>query len=235
MLTVLVPTRGRPENMSRQMQALKETGSLATVIYAVDADDPRVEEYLERMDHPSAYRFAVLQVGESGKLGEWLNRLAPGISWQVMRSGLNELIGFMGDDHLPRTERWDKKINDAAGDEPSVVYANDLLQGANLPTQVFISASIVHALGYMVPPGAIHLFLDNFWKALGEGSGTLKYCPDVVIEHMHPLVGKAEHDDGYARVNAPEVWAHDEGVFNTWMTLNYGTEMAKIKALKEKT
>jgi hypothetical protein len=120
---------------------------------------------------------------------------------------------FMGDDHRPRTLGWDQTLLYAAttdGAGPGIAYGNDLLQGANLPTQVCIDARIVELLGNMAPPQLTHLYVDNYWKALGEGAGCLRYCHNVVIEHMHPVAGKAAMDAGYERVNSGEMYARDE-------------------------
>jgi hypothetical protein len=35
------------------------------------------------------------------------------------------------------------------------------------------------------------------------------YLPDVIIEHLHPAAGKAEMDEGYARVNQPKWYEED--------------------------
>jgi hypothetical protein len=61
----------------------------------------------------------------------------------------------------------------------------------------------------MTFPGCIHLFFDNFVKQLGIDIGVLKYLPDVIIEHLHPVAGKAEMDEGYARVNQPKWYEED--------------------------
>jgi hypothetical protein len=61
----------------------------------------------------------------------------------------------------------------------------------------------------MTFPGCIHLFFDNFVKQLGIDLGCLKYLPDVIIEHLHPVAGKAEMDEGYARVNQPKWYEED--------------------------
>jgi hypothetical protein len=61
----------------------------------------------------------------------------------------------------------------------------------------------------MTFPGCVHLFFDNFVKQLGLDLEYLKYLPDVIIEHMHPVAGKAEMDEGYERVNQPKWYEKD--------------------------
>jgi hypothetical protein len=62
-----------------------------------------------------------------------------------------------------------------------------------------------------------HLYLDNFWKALGEDLGNLAYLPQVIIEHLHPVAGKAEWDEGYRAVNAQEVYSFDRLMFDNYI------------------
>jgi hypothetical protein len=58
---------------------------------------------------------------------------------------------------------------------------------------------------------------DDFWMDLGRRAGGLTYLPDVIIEHMHPHAGKAEHDDGYATNNSAETYDHDRRCFEAWL------------------
>lgn len=190
---VIVPTRGRPQNVVALEASLKETDTLnAEFLYAIDPDDPARAAY-EALDLKNIW-----VMHERLRLGGTLNLLA------MMHASGYEAIGFMGDDHRPRTTGWDDKITDeinAGG--PRVVYGNDLLQGPNLPTAVFMSSEIIMGLGYMVPPGLKHLYADDFWRDLGRALGCLVYRNDVIIEHMHPIAGKADWDEGYKEVNAP--------------------------------
>lgn len=224
-LTVLVPSRGRPENIVALLDAFESTCDARepTALYvAVDADDPELPSY-QAITLPS---WAGLLIGMSSRLGGALNRWSPSLAEDY------EVVGFMGDDHRPRSVGWDNAIV-CAMQPNGVVYGDDLIQGPNLPTAVFLDANIVRTLGHFVLPGQIHLFMDNYWKRLGQELGTLTYLPDVVIEHMHPLVGKAPTDEHYGRNNAPEVWEHDEALFKAWV--EGGQMAADVEAIKAAT
>lgn len=211
-MLVVVPTRGRPENVSRQQLAMMETRSSCDVLYAVDDDDPRAIEYC-RMDGIS------VSVGPRMRLGPTLNFYA------VREAHRYDVIGFMGDDHLPRTPFWDQDAGAAVmdGGKPRVVYGNDLLQGQNLATAVFLPARVVAAMGYMSPPEIRHLWIDNAWMSLGRALGELEYLEHVVIEHMHPAAGKAQMDPGYAECNTAAVNDADRAAYERWRD---GGEMA---------
>jgi hypothetical protein len=123
----------------------------------------------------------------------------------------------MGDDHLPRTQGWDKAFIQALNLDQGIAYGNDLLQGENLPTAYAMTRSIVNELRGMTFPGCIHLFFDNFVKELGIDLKCLKYLPNVIIEHLHPVAGKAEMDEGYERVNQPLWYEQDLLTFQKYI------------------
>jgi hypothetical protein len=207
-LAFIVPSRGRPDNIRKLLQSWSETAVLkSTAIYVVvDTDDPKRPDYFRACEESSLQVNYIEYHPEAGvapppfaRLGAILNST----SQAVLSDPDVSALGFMGDDHRPRTYAWDRKILGhltMAG--TGIVYGNDLIQGENLPTAVAMSSNIPSALGYFVPPGLAHMFLDNFWRDLGRALNCLMYMPDVVIEHCHPLVEKGEWDDGYKAVNA---------------------------------
>lgn len=215
-LAVLVPTRGRPGNAARLAQAFRDTDALnAVVVFVADADDPELPAYRRLLDEGEIPRLMIHD--KPGGQG-----LCYPLNYAARRyAELYEAVGFMGDDHLPRTRGWDDRVREALDSlEPRIVYGNDLLQGPNLPTAVFMQSRLVGAMGVMAPQVMRHLYLDNFWKELGERLGGLRYLDDVIIEHLHPVNGKADWDEGYRRVNASaadqadrEAWeAYRDGV-----------------------
>lgn len=193
-LLVIVPTRGRPQNAARLVAAFEETESLnADLVFVADYDDPELPAY-----HEVAPRL-IIHGGDPGASG----MTAP-LNWAAgLYADIYDHVGFMGDDHVPRTPGWDAHVLGAlAGDEPRVVYGNDLLQQEALPTAAFMPTRLVRALGWMAPPVLRHLYVDNFWRDLGDELGGLVYLPQVVIEHVHPAAGKTPMDAGYRTVNS---------------------------------
>ena len=81
--------------------------------------------------------------------------------------------------------------------------------------------------GGMVPPDMIHLYLDNFWMTLGKDLNALRYIPEVVLEHLHPVAGKAEWDDQYREVNAPEVYSADKAALDNYLASDDYRELLK--------
>lgn len=213
-IMVIVPTRGRPDNAMRLFEAIETTAEV-DVVFCVDYDDPKLEEYYDTR--------LPLRTGRRRRLVGTLNDVV-----QDYEDYYN-VIGFMGDDVIPHTHRWDIAILNAF-QRNMIAYANDGWQGEGLPTAVFMDANIVRRLGYMVTPTLIHLFADNYWKALGEALGTLTYLPDVNMEHIHPFAGKAEDDLTYQEANAGPIWDHDQMSFNWYVANQLAIDVEHLNA-----
>lgn len=198
-MLVIVPSRGRPENAIRLAKAFEDTCAFADLLIRTDDDEP------EYRGLPEWVRY---ERGPRLRLGPTLNEVA------VREAAHYDVLAFMGDDMVPRADNWDMDLADAA--EGGVAYGNDLLQGERLATQWFVDAEVIAKVGYMCPPGMVHMYCDNAIMDLGRGIGRLTYLDDVVIEHLHPFAGKADMDASYEETNAPEQYASDLAVYEAW-------------------
>lgn len=229
-LLVIVPSRGRPQAVAEMAQAFGDTCTGSTrLVFMTDDDDPDEDGYLEQVINLGISmegKAIALRSGPNVSMVDALNRAA--------RRVLNEdpyAIAFMGDDHRPRTKGWDTRYLDALRQlGTGIVFGNDLLQGQRLPTQVAMTADIVRALGWMAPPVLRHLYVDDFWRDLGVHAGCLRYLPDVVVEHLHPVAGKAEMDEGYARVNDARVYDADQAAYREFQAS--GAFRAAVEAVR---
>jgi hypothetical protein len=155
-----------------------------------------------------------------GKFGTMVNALNQAF---INHPGY-KIYGFIGDDHIFRTKGWEEKIIDTLKNG-GIAYGDDLLQRERLATAAFLSADIPTKLGYMALPDLIHLYVDDYWMAVGRHIGKLFYVPEVVIEHMHPGASKAPMDSEYTRVNSH--YQHDGEVFEEWKQAK--PDMEKLK------
>lgn len=227
-LVVVVPTRGRPHNAARLAEAFRETSTSpdSLLLFVADRDDPALPGYQALLNQGQIARLMI----HASTGGKGLN--AP-LNFAAHRyASVYENVGFMGDDHMPRTHGWDTEIlRELDSLEPRIVYGNDLLQGANLPTAVFMQSRMIRALGGMAPQVMRHLYLDNFWKELGERTGGLVYRDDVVIEHLHPVAGKADWDARYLVVNNRDADRDDR---EAWLAYRSGEGFAAaLRAVRE--
>jgi hypothetical protein len=210
---LIVPTRHRPDSCDALLGQFRETSQDCDILFGIDEDDysPYSDEVM-----------ALASINPRLRMCGTLNLLA------TKHANDYEYLAFMGDDHRPMTKGWDVELANEIGDRDGVAYGNDLLQRANLPTAVMMSASIVRAIGYMAPPELIHMYMDNFWKMLGTDLNHLRYRDDVIIEHLHPIAGKANVDAGYTEVNSPEVYSKDLVAFEQYIRTRYPEDLQKI-------
>lgn len=235
-MIIIVPSRGRPGSLKTVAAAWYETRAFddrAGLVFVVDKDDPEFQGYQVAL--------AELAAVDSGPTV--INVMAHS-AWMPMVPKLNHaarhlapqapIIGFAGDDHIPRTDGWARAyIEVLAEHKTGIAFGNDLIQGPTLPTQWAMTSDIVQTLGAMVPADVEHLYCDNAIRDLGQEANCLHYLPEIVIEHMHPMVGRVAWDDGYRRVNAQSQYARDRGAYMMWRATRMRDDVAKVVALRE--
>lgn len=234
-LVVIVPSRGRPHTVTEMSKAFQETcgayggGDFTKLVFAVDADDRDAPEYAFAAEQRCHWTTTKVFTQPGGSMVEALNNAALSIATTPRKPFA---VAFMGDDHRPRTKGWDQLYLDALRDlGTGIVYGNDLYQRERIPTQCAMTSDIIATLGYMAPPTLTHMYVDNSWLALGAFIGAITYLPDVVIEHMHPVAGKAQWDEGYRRVNDALMYARDKAAYDRWLAQSLPAEAARIKAV----
>jgi hypothetical protein len=204
-ICVITPSRGRPAKAFAAYESFLRMRSPADSVMniVVDTSDPANLEY-RTLGIP-----VIEYEGEGGGMGAPLNKVAADLA------PMYDILGFVGDDHRFRSKDWDVPVSQALA-RGGIAYGDDLSR-PDLPTQVFISSDIVQALGWMCLPGAKHLYLDDTWRYLGNEADCLYFLPQVIIEHVHPAAGKGTMDEGYARVNHPDIYSHDGTLFREWI------------------
>jgi hypothetical protein len=219
-IVILVPSRGRPDRAKAMVESVRQmaTGPVGVRVI-VDADDPAVMEY-EGIVAVEDYVVLPHRVGYARSLNAVASTL-----WDDFT-----IIGAFGDDVLFRTWNWDQMVEEALT-EPGIAYGNDLVHAAGHPTAIFMSSAIAKALGYIAIPQSRHLWVDDAWKLLGQKTGTLRYLPNVICEHMHPVVHKAEMDQTYHEVYDSVLGHQDHLGFLDWQANHAESDAAKVKAV----
>lgn len=200
-LMIVVPSRGRPKNIARLDEAIHETVVTDhTLIVCLDDDDEPKYPVLNGVSY---------MMGPRRTFPDWLNKACAEYAHEY------QYVALFGDDVVPTTPGWDLTLIDALGGF-GVAYGDDGIQHEALPTHPVIPTSWFCALGWIALPGQHHLYLDNVWKALGEGTGSLKYMREVKLPHLHRNLGLAPDDETYRRANdSPEAHA-DASRFEAW-------------------
>ena len=220
-MALIIPSRGRPGNIRRWLSAIKETKAAVDVYVGVDNDDP----YLENYRQIEGINLVVAEQRE--RFGPTLNRIALSIVDDY------KYIMWAGDDHKPITPGWDSEYRRVLSQKPvGIVYGNDLVMGEAIATQLAMTSNIVKALGYAVPKGFVHLYIDNYFMELARAVDSLTYLPDVVVQHLHPVAGKAQEDQTYIEANSPENWTNDRIRLEKYLEKELPKDVRKLKKLQ---
>jgi glycosyltransferase involved in cell wall biosynthesis len=186
MVSVLVPTRGRPEGVERLLASAYDLseGPLDFVFY-MDDDDPQRDATTEVIRKYGAS----LTVGERITLSKMWNK--------CYDLAIHDLLMQCGDDIVFRTQGWDVKFAEAFEQFPdriAFVHGDDGFQHDRIGTHGVLHRRWVEAVGYFVPPYFASDYNDLWLTEVADALGRRVYLPDVLTEHMHPVAGKGELD-----------------------------------------
>ena len=137
-------------------------------------------------------------------------------------------IGFIGDDIVFKTPFESKIINYLSEHSHAMAFGNDLIWNGKLPTHPFMTSKTVMAVGFFGCPAVEHNFFDNYWEMVFDGLQTKKYIPDIVMEHMHSMVGK-EKNDYLANVIADKLQL-DKIKFINYINRHLEIDLEKIRS-----
>lgn len=186
----MCPTFQRPDRLKELAEAWKRTAAGEPLYVRIWTEDKYKDEYFAHT-WPEEW---VLYESDAEWCGEAIQEfftLYPGA----------DSYGFIGDDVVPCTDGWVKELESAAG-AWFVAYPNDTIQRHGLCTHAVIGGELLRTLGWWVPPGFKHHYLDQVWMNVGGNCGLLRYCPQVTFYHKHPVVKRVKTDAVYAKADA---------------------------------
>lgn len=208
---ILCPTRDRPDQAIELYNNIKAHSLNSEICFIVDNDQIALYKDLRTFD-------CIVEYVPHESMAFAINSVS------VKYAKRYKYIGFLGDDHRIRTRGWDLILLSEFQIEKDIgiFYCNDLNQKQNLPTQVVMSSVLIQTMKGIVPiDGIRHLYIDNFWKKVGEDLGILRYFDDVIIEHMHFSVGKNKEDELYKKNNSSERYLEDSNTFHSYIQNEY--------------
>lgn len=193
MISILVPTWGRPRRLEQMVASVFGTAAQPKdieVLVRVSEEDPCSAIYFA--EPPSGAKMhATWRAQTYGKGIEFLQQKAAG-----------EILFAGSDDILFRTDGWDDQVRAAfaaAPDQLLVAYANNGLNREKCE-HFFTSRRWIDTVGYMVWPEFRHFCVDQWVEELASGVGRLQFLRDVVAEHCHRKYRKAPDDETYQLV-----------------------------------
>lgn len=177
LLTLLVPSRGRPHRFAEALRTARELASeKIEVISYFDDDDPSLADYPE-------YHIVGRRVGTAKAILAMLEQVETPFA----------MLG--SDDIVFRTQDWDRKMLSAIpADGYGVVHAED---GWKRAMNHFIFPMAWHRLVGLFPDKFYHFGPDTWVCDVAKRVGRLFFVPDVMIEHCHHRNRKALPDATY--------------------------------------
>lgn len=195
-VAVLVPTLGRPDNIARVARDLYAT---------VDPHDVALYFVIEPQDRESedAIMDEMGFVIHNGRSPSY----AGAINTAVLAT--DEPYLFVGADDLHFHEGWLPPLLAMAGEfgfglvGTNDLYNRDVLNGTHathfLVTREYALTGCVDAPGVLLHEGYSHNWVDTEVVATAISRAEFAPCLTSIVEHLHPLAGKAGTDTTYEK------------------------------------
>lgn len=185
MISILVPSRGRPEQLADMWATACETASgEIELIYRIDDDDPRLGDYtmfggrIRRLIGPRTHAMT-----------RYWNECATQAEGDIMMHA--------GDDVRFRSADWDTHVYAAFARYPDhilFVHGRDGVHDERMGTHGFLHRRWVQIVGHFLPPHFSSDWADTWLNDVADMLGRRMFLATVYTEHMHPVVGKGEWD-----------------------------------------
>jgi hypothetical protein len=188
-ISLCLPSRGRPDQLREMWRGAVEM-----------AADPSELELVVRVDDDDRGYDALRSSGSDARVS-WVvgPRATMSSLWNdAAENSHGDILAHMGDDVRFRTPGWDRRVADAFASFPpdriGLVYGCDGVHNERLATHAFLSREWVKVVGYMLPPYFSCDWADQWNFDVSGLIGRRIFLPDVLMEHMHPAVGKGPLD-----------------------------------------
>jgi len=192
LVSILTPTRGRPQMMARFVKSALDTAKCPDRIEFliwVDNDDPFLSEYAQIFGNMKEVKLFVGQMEKSDVVGGIWNYLAERCHGQNL---------MMGNDDLMCTSKgWDNSLDNTVrryADKIYVAWFDDGINGQNHCAFPIVSRKWYEILGYFVPEDFMFFCHDTYLFHMARDLGRLLFIPDR-LEHWHHSTDKMERDD----------------------------------------
>jgi len=191
----ILPSRGRPHNIQRFIDAYYKTGGSTPVWLRFDDDDPQPE-----YEVPDNW---IIKYGPQGPLSGIYNEFYsefPNLEW----------YGFIADDVVPVTWQWDLALISAADGSGMAVPAGGDTTGGT--PHFVLGGDLVRSVGWLALPGLERLYIDTVWRYVAEQRNVLKFMPYIMLEHRHFSNNQALYDATYKKPSRER----DKLIYQTW-------------------
>jgi len=187
---VIVPMLGRAEQVARLVASLGASTDRARLLFAITDGDDAVAEAVADHDH---LKFSPRARGD----------YAAKVNAAVAAS--DEPLIFTGAIDLHFHPGWLETCEALLTEQVRVIGTNDLANertahGHSTHTLVvrdYTALGLIDHRPGLLCEDYIHEYVDDELVGTATARGAYAHAPDAIVEHLHPMAGKAEWDASY--------------------------------------
>ncbi len=182
--------------MAPLLNSIEEATPGALALFLAEAHDRPEHEALERELGREALRVRVDTGG-----GNYAMKINRGVSL------CDEALLFLAADDLAFRPGWLEVAKSKLTDGVGVVGTNDLCNPRvitgehsthSLVTREYAAQGTIDEPDKLLHEGYLHEFVDDEFVETAKFRGAYAHADDAIVEHLHPMVGKAPTDALYA-------------------------------------
>jgi len=194
MIALLCPSRGRPEQLKRMWNSVKQTAGADVKLYLATSPED-VPAYSEVNGNSRKYALP--------------DNLPTGFKWnlladEAMRNTDNRLFMLAADDMVFTTPCWDEAIISHYNNlENKIhVYALQDTRDKNGTPHPIVTREYIEAMGYFLPPQFLHWHIDSWTVEIAKANNCFTHLKEYELLHDKPS-DKGDGDETHSRIR---VW-----------------------------
>ena len=207
MISLIVPSYGRPERLKVMLDSACDTAiDLPDYRVMVEKFDPRLADYGDDVD-----------AGNYGSSSQaWLAGFRTAHDF-----GHLSCFHMAADDLVYMTPGWDQTVLAAMPRGKAwVIQHRDNFRDDKQFCTPFMSREFLELCNFMPwHPGLKHFYTDTWIEDVARRAECWTYLPDVLIEQRHYKNHLAPRDATYDRPRDGPTWAHDDQLFNQYLSV----------------
>ena len=201
-LAVIVPSRGRPQNIKDLIESFESTKATCDLWVVCDEDDPTLAEYFKIIS-PEHEKI----IGTSKNKIDAINR-----DMDLVDQWWDILIN-VSDDQVFIQPHFDLDIvNNMDNDTDMFLHFPDGNQG-DLATMSIIGRKYYLRDGYIYHPNYESVYCDNEAQDVAKLRGCYKLVNKHIFNHEHPAWGKGQMDAQYAKTEHHVTYEKDRQTY----------------------
>lgn len=193
MIALLVPSRGRPEQLKRMIESVKATADSDVKIYVTVSP----EEYNGYTEVLKGYGAIICQMPENLPTCQKWNILAE----VALKTRENKLFMLAADDMVFSTPLWDTELINRYNTLQNKVHIfalQDSRDKDGTPHPIMTREYIEH-MGWFVPPIFLHWNIDSWTVAAAKAANCFTHLRDYELLHIKPS-DKGAGDETHNRI-----------------------------------